>query len=245
MHRIESPDDVGGSRLGQVSSDLVRRLVAVGIDGFGPLPPAAQAAAAVRSRTGSDEAAVDALVTRTLDRFGSLHAVHVNAADLSPGTLGRDSDVLETPLEVFDRTIEVDLRGHVLVTRRVLPELVAAGGGAIVYTASAAALSSGPRPSSYAMAKGGLLALSRHVAVRWGKQGIRSNVVAPGLVLTEGVLARNADGALLQQSLERCPSPRLGQPDDVAAAVAFLCSPAAEMVRGHTLVVDGGYSLLA
>ena len=71
-----------------------------------------------------DEASVDRLVARTLETFGGLHGVHINVADLSPQTLERDTDVLTLPLDVFDRTIRVDLRGHVLVTRRVLPELL-------------------------------------------------------------------------------------------------------------------------
>jgi NAD(P)-dependent dehydrogenase (short-subunit alcohol dehydrogenase family) len=190
-----------------------------------------------------DEASVDRLVARTLETFGALHGVHVNAADLSPQTLGRDTDVLTVPLDVFDRTIRVNLRGHLLVTRRVLPELLAAGGGCLVYTASAAAFSGGPGRAAYGMAKAGLLALSRQVASTWGQQGIRANVVAPGLILTEGVLERNADGRLQQRSLQTVPSRRLGQPPDVAAAVAFLLSDDAGWINGQVLSIDGGATM--
>ena len=93
------------------------------------------------------------------------------------------------------------------------------------------------------MAKAGLLALSRQVASTWGKQGIRSNVVAPGLILTEGVLARNADGGLQQRSLQTVPSPRLGQPQDIAAAVAFLLSDDAGWINGQVLSIDGGTTM--
>lgn len=144
---------------------------------------------------------------------------------------------------MFDRTIAVDLRGHLLVTRRVLPELVSRGGGSIVYTASAAAFGGGTGRSAYGMAKAALLALARQVAFTWGQQGVRSNVVAPGLILTEGVLERNADGVLQQRSLQSVPSPRLGQPEDIAAAVAFLLSDDSGWINGQVLSIDGGTTM--
>jgi NAD(P)-dependent dehydrogenase (short-subunit alcohol dehydrogenase family) len=192
----------------------------------------------------AEEASVDELVERTKRELGGVNGVHVNAADLSPATLERDSDPETLPLEVFDRTIEVNLRGHLLVTRRVLPELRAVGGGGIVYTASAAALTGGSGRTAYAMAKGGLLSLSRHVAHRWGKEGIRSNVVAPGYVLTEGVLRRaQGNEAIFEGALTAMPSTRLGQPADIAAAVAFLLSDDAEWINGQILSVDGGTTM--
>jgi NAD(P)-dependent dehydrogenase (short-subunit alcohol dehydrogenase family) len=191
----------------------------------------------------ADETAVDRLVSESVEAFGGLDAVHVNAADLSPQNLGRDVDVMALPLDVFDRTITVNLRGHLLVTRRVLPELLSRGGGSIVYTASAAAFGGGPGRSAYGIAKAGLLALSRQVASTWGREGIRANVVAPGLVLTEGVLERNPDGALQRLSLQSVRSPRLGQPDDIAAAVAFLLSDDAGWINGQVLSVDGGTTM--
>ena len=161
----------------------------------------------------------------------------INAADLS--IIGQDLDVLAVSMEIFDRTIAVDLRGHVLCTRHALPELLKRGGGAIVYTTSGAAFIGEPTRMSYAIAKNGLHALMRHVAARFGKDGIRANAVSPGLVLSETAQA-NLSAAQLASQLADASTTRLGRPADIASAVAYLMSADAEWVNGQVLVVDGG-----
>jgi len=185
----------------------------------------------------ADEASVAAMVKATVDRHGGLDAIHINAADLS--IIGQDLDVLAVSMDIFDRTIAVDLRGHVLCTRHALPELLKRGGGAIVYTTSGAAFIGEPTRVSYAAAKNGLHALMRHVASRWGKEGIRANAVSPGLVLSETAQA-NLSAELVAMHLADARSPRLGKPSDIAAAVAYLVSADAEWVNGQVMVVDGG-----
>jgi NAD(P)-dependent dehydrogenase (short-subunit alcohol dehydrogenase family) len=187
----------------------------------------------------TDEDAVMRLIATAVDEFGGLDLLHCNAAALDPETILQDTDVETVSLDIFDRTIAVNLRGHVLCTRHALPQLVERGGGAIVYTASAAAFVGEPERPSYAIAKSGLTALTRHVASRWGKEGIRANAVAPGLILTPAVRA----GTMADRVLARVPHTRLGEPADIAAAVAFLMSDDAAWINGQVLSVDGGSTM--
>ena len=187
-----------------------------------------------------EEASVRALVSRAVDRYGGLDGIHINAADLD--AVIHDSDAVDVPLAIYDRTLEVNLRGHLLCTRHAVPALLARGGGAIVYTSSGAAFMGEASRVAYAMAKSGLHALLRHVASRWGKQGIRANAVAPGLVMTDAVRRAMSEEACAQV-LAITRSPRLGEPEDIAAAVAFLLSDDAIWINGQVLSVDGGVTL--
>ena len=117
--------------------------------------------------------------------------------------------------------------------------LSACGGGALLFTSSAAAFAGEPERPSYAMAKSGLGGLVRHLASRWGKEGIRANAVAPGLVLTETIRA-SIDPAFRDMALAVTRSHRLGAPEDIAALVAFLASDDASWINGQIISVDGG-----
>src|SRR5690606_39213748 len=113
----------------------------------------------------SDEAAAAALVNAAVDHFGGLDLMHVNAADLQ--VIFQDSNAVDVSLEVFERTIAVNLRGHLHCPRQAIPQMLRRGGGAIVYTSSGAAFIGEPERPCYAMAKAGVNALMRHVASRW------------------------------------------------------------------------------
>jgi len=190
----------------------------------------------------SVEASVAEMVAVAVDTYGGLDILHANAADLSADTLGRDSNALEVPLDAFDRALAVDLRGPLLCTRAAIPEILKRGGGALVYTSSGAAFMGEPERPSYAMAKSGLNALVRHVASKWGRKHIRANAVAPGLVLTDGPRAVLSE-EFMKMALRGTRSWRLGEPEDLAAMVAFLASSDAEWINGQVLSVDGGASL--
>lgn len=185
----------------------------------------------------TDDASVQALVGCAVSAYGGLDFMHCNAADLA--VIFEDLDALDVALDVFDRTIAVNLRGHLLCTRHALPEMLKRGGGAIVYTTSTAAFAGEAERVCYAMSKSGINALMRHVASRWGKQGIRANAVAPGLVVTEKMRATLPEPFRLQ-ALKGVRSQRLGEPDDIAAMVTLLMSGDGEWINGQVISVDGG-----
>jgi NAD(P)-dependent dehydrogenase (short-subunit alcohol dehydrogenase family) len=190
-----------------------------------------------------DEEQVRALVDRAAADLGGLDIVHANAADLTPEGIGSDSDVVDMPLDSFDRTISAGARGHLLCARHAIPHLLERGGGALVFTSSGSAFAGEPQRPAYAMSKSGINALVRHIASRWGKDGIRANAVAPGLVQTEKNFAILDDESTLDLILSTIRSPRVGKPDDIAAMVAFLASDDGEWINGQVISVDGGTTM--
>lgn len=188
----------------------------------------------------TDEIQVNELIQSAADQYGGLDLMHVNAADLR--VVRRDEDALSTDLTVFDRTLEVGLRGHLLCTRAAIPLMQKRGKGAIVYTSSAAAKSASQTRFSYYVMKAGLNGLMRHVAKRWGAEGIRANAICPGVILTETVM-RNMSEAVRKDALQRVSSPRLGASSDIANLVSFLLSDEAEWINGQAISIDGGATM--
>lgn len=185
----------------------------------------------------SDDDSVRVLVASTVDSYGGLDAVHINAGDMSAVT--KDSDVVSIDLDVWDRTVAVNLRGHMLVTRHTVPLLLERGGGAVVYTSSIASFTGDPQRPAYSATKAGINALARHVASRWGREGIRANAVTPGLILTDEI-REGAAPELLAGMLARTRSTRLGEAADVSSMVAYLMSDDGSWINGQVVNVDGG-----
>ena len=187
---------------------------------------------------GADESSAAAAVALACERFGGLDGVHVNFAsfvDQDP-----DTGVLELPLALFDETMRVNLRGYYLCTRAALPALLTCGGGSIVYTSSPAACKGEPTRVAYAVAKAGVEALMRHVASRYGAQGIRANCISPGSTLHER-LENELDGATKEWCLSLAiVKSRLGRPEDIAAMAALLLSDEGFYITGQVIGVDGG-----
>jgi NAD(P)-dependent dehydrogenase (short-subunit alcohol dehydrogenase family) len=187
----------------------------------------------------SDETSVAELFKTATDHFGGIDCVHANAADLSPAVIGGDTDAVSMQMDTFDHILAVNLRGHFLCTRHAVPALLDRGGGSLVYTASAAAFLGEPARPAYAIAKAGICALVRHVASKWGRDRLRANAIAPGLVVTPMIAAAGAE-QILERSLRHTRSWRLGDPTDIAAMVALLMSDEGQWINGQVISVDGG-----
>ena len=182
-----------------------------------------------------DEASVDQMVAAGLDAFGRIDVL-MNCAG---GGSTRDGPVTELALDEFWRTIRVDLFGTLLCCRRVIPEMVRAGGGSIINIASLRAVIGTQGADAYTASKGGVLAMTRAIALHWAKHNIRANVMAPGVVLTERVAAMISPDAPIYQKSLLGPS----EPEDVAALALYLASDESRKVTGAVLRVDGGASI--
>ncbi len=175
------------------------------------------------------------IVAKAVDIFGGLDFYHSN---LAGGTVG-DNHALDITEDVFDNSVAINTKSHLLATQAAIPELLKRGGGAMIYTSSGSATGGAPVQPAYAMTKASIHALSRHVATKWGPKGIRANVICPGLIMTEAV-AIHLDDKRIEGIQRMTPSNRLGHPDDIAAAVAFLASDDGSYVNGQAWHVNGG-----
>jgi NAD(P)-dependent dehydrogenase (short-subunit alcohol dehydrogenase family) len=185
----------------------------------------------------SVEEEVRGAVAAAIDAYGRLDVLHNNAAVLSREVYGRDLDLTEMDVEVWDRTLAVNLRGAMLFIKHVVPHLTA--GGAIVLTSSVSALLGDTDHAAYGSAKAALISLTRYAATMYGSRGIRCNAVAPGLVLTDVARKVMTPERLAEKAAERI-LPDACEPEDVAALVAFLASGEARCITGQTIVIDSG-----
>ena len=176
-----------------------------------------------------------AIVACAVETYGGLDFYHSNLA----GGTGGDIDILDCPVEVLDNSFAINTKSHFLASQAALPKLIERGGGAMIYTSSGAASGGAAWQVAYPMTKNAIHALARHVASRHGKQGIRANVICPGLVLTEAVKQHLTD-EYVERGLKAVPHIRLGQPEDIAAAVTFLASDDGAWVNGQVWHVNGG-----
>jgi NAD(P)-dependent dehydrogenase (short-subunit alcohol dehydrogenase family) len=186
------------------------------------------------------EADVAATVARAVDTWGSLQLLHNNAADVT--IILRDLGVTDMDTEVWDQTMAVNVRGPMLGCKHAIPHMIAAGGGAIVTTSSTSGQFGDLSRVAYGVSKAGIDSLTRYVATLYGKQGVRCNAVAPGVVKTPALTANvPADQIALFQRNHLTPG--MGEPQDIAGVVAFLLSDAAAYVTGQVVNVDGGLTI--
>src|SRR5437867_6449612 len=186
---------------------------------------------------------VRAMVAATVQRWGRLDVLYNNAG------IGFGMPVTQVPVDEWDRLIDINLRGVFLGCKHAIPEMLKNGGGAIVSTASDAGLRGTAMLSPYCASKGGVVLLTKSLAVEWGAMGIRVNCVCPGVIRTpilDPFLQRaQAMGATPEELWERMarahPVGRVGEPEEVGQAVAFLASDEASFITGVALPVDGGF----
>ncbi|MEO5321592.1 SDR family NAD(P)-dependent oxidoreductase [Arthrobacter sp. CC3] len=186
----------------------------------------------------TDELNVNEMISFCVERYGGLHIAHNNA-----GILHEAKRFHELDLGTWDRVMNVNARALVLCLRAELVHMLAAGGGAIVNTASGAGIAAAPMLSAYVTSKHAVVGMTKSAALEYARDGIRVNAVAPGTVetpMTANMTAQQRDALN-----ELMPLGRMATPDEVAQVVAFLASDEASYVNGAVYTIDGGSSASA
>jgi NAD(P)-dependent dehydrogenase (short-subunit alcohol dehydrogenase family) len=186
----------------------------------------------------SDKSQIEHLVERTEAAYGPADILVGNAA-VNPyyGPMSR------LPDDAFVKVLDVNIRSNLWLVNRVAPGMAARGGGAIVIISSIAGLTGSRMLGAYAISKAADLQLSRNLALEWGKQGIRVNCIAPGLVKTDFAKALWDNPETLARALASSPLNMIGEPQDITGAALLLASPAGRFITGTTIVVDGGATI--
>jgi NAD(P)-dependent dehydrogenase (short-subunit alcohol dehydrogenase family) len=238
----------GGMGIGREASVLFAeegaRVVVGDIDAraaketVGAIEKAGGAALAVTG-DGAIEADVKRMVEEGVARFGALHVLYNNA-----GVLWKDRDrsVLETDERWWDRVMAINLKSAFWVTKYGIPELRKAGGGAVVLMGSVSALAGFTRAQdAYTAAKGGLISLTRSLAIQFARDGIRCNIIHPGIVDTP-LQAPYLTEAIRREFETGIPLGRIARPREIANVALFLASDESSFMTGAELVVDGGFT---
>jgi NAD(P)-dependent dehydrogenase (short-subunit alcohol dehydrogenase family) len=186
----------------------------------------------------SNEAETKAAAAATVSRFGAVHVL-VNAA----ATDDRNGTILDISADEWSQVLGVNVTGAFLMSRAVLPTMIAAGGGSIIHIASQLGRVAAPARAAYCTSKGAIIQLAKAMAVDHAAQNVRVNALSPGAVETRRLLLRYGDMATARR--EAGPKHllhRLGQPEEIAQAAVFLASDAASFMTGTDMLVDGGYT---
>ncbi len=232
---------------GGIGAAVARRLVAEGArvavaDLFedsarSAAEPLGDAAIAIQFDA-ADPASVEALVAQTVAHFGRLDILHNNAALTDPERQGLDTTAVDIPYDIWNATMSVNVGGYLLGCKYAIPHMIAGGGGSIINTASGSGVMGDLARIAYGSSKAAIIAMTKYVATQHGRQNIRCNAIAPGVVLTKA-LEETAPG--LKEIIQRhVLTPRFGTPDDIAALVAYLASDEAGYITGECIAINGG-----
>ena len=188
----------------------------------------------------SDDKQVEEMVKKTVEVFGRIDAAYNNA-----GVQNELKGAAEQTREDFDRVTGINLRGVWSCMKYKLQQMEKQGSGVIVNCSSIGGILGGAQRGTYHAAKHGVIGLTKSAALEYAPQGIRINTICPGLIHTPMAdkMIEGGQKEALDDMLKAVPVGRLGRPEEIASVVLFLCSDAASLVVGHTLVVDGGYSI--
>jgi NAD(P)-dependent dehydrogenase (short-subunit alcohol dehydrogenase family) len=185
----------------------------------------------------TDLAQVAAAVDETAARFGRIDLLVNNAG------VGPENPAEKVNEQDFDLTCAINLKGTFFVSQAVARVMIRQGSGRIVNLSSQAGFVALPGESVYCMTKAAIAHLTKCLAIEWGKHGITVNAVAPTFIVTPGTAPALDDAAFKADVIERVAAlHRIGQPMDVAGVIVFLASPAAALITGHTILVDGGWT---
>jgi NAD(P)-dependent dehydrogenase (short-subunit alcohol dehydrogenase family) len=186
----------------------------------------------------SKDQEVKAMVKAVIEKYGRVDCAFNNA-----GIEGLNSPVVDYTEEVWDRVLDINLKGVWLCMKYEIPEMLKQGSGVIVNTASVAGLIGTPGATGYTASKHGVVGLTKTAALEYAKAGIRINAICPGAIHTELVDRMVQKYPFMQKFYEDAhPIGRIGKVEEVAGAVAWLCSPWASFMTGNAMVIDGGFT---
>lgn len=184
-----------------------------------------------------DPESVRAVIAKAVDTHGRLDVLHNNVA-ITSTAWGTDGTVASNDLSIWDAAWEVNLRSFVVATQAALPHLIDSGNGSVINMASQAALRGSPGLTAYGTTKAAVAHLTRYLAVQHGRDGVRTNCIAPGVILTPQLIANAPQ--LEEITLQTLPYYRVGTSEDVANLVVFLASDQAAFINGQVISIDGG-----